>query len=488
MLEFPSQGPSGLSGKICLCGIGAAGAKVMEEVLLLAPQAASVCAMNLDARLLNASAVPCKVHLGARLTRGLGSGGDAAVGVRAACESESSILRALEGSALTVIAAGLGGGTGSGVAPEVARLAKEQGSCVVSVVILPFRFEGERRAAQADEALSRLALYSDMALRFDNDAMESLIDSDKGILEAFSVVNALMAKAVLIVPSLLNSSGGLLRAGLDDLLRVAGTGKGICSFGVGEASADAPASELLDQVRHSPLFLEKRLGEVDDVLVLVRGGSSLTLQRLEALVNGVAEILGNGVRLHIGASVAEQPEDRLSLTVLGVAPVDEEAVSPAAVFRKEPEDRTVLAPEEEPFIGEGKTVIQTVAPAAVPEPERRPEPEPSVSIPSVRRDDHELEEELTPVRLVPSVPDMPDVEETFPESAPAAQEPVAAAEPEPELKPVPDIKELEEGTPPEEGEENRAGHGLFSRVRPLILDGEDLDLPPALRKKKPELD
>lgn len=98
--------------------------------------------MNLDARLLNASAVPCKIHLGARLTRGLGSGGDASVGAQAACESESSILRALEGSALAVLVAGLGGGTGSGVAPEAARLAKEQGAYVVSVVIRPFRFEG----------------------------------------------------------------------------------------------------------------------------------------------------------------------------------------------------------------------------------------------------------------------------------------------------------------------------------------------------------
>lgn len=248
MLEISPQGPSGLPGKICLCGIGAAGTKVMEEVLLLAPQPVSVCAMNLDARLLNASAVPCKVHLGARLTRGLGSGGDASVGTQAACESESSILRALEGSALTVLVAGLGGGTGSGVAPEAARLAKEQGAYVVSVVIRPFRFEGERRAAQADEALARLVLYSDMVLRFDNDAMESLIDPDKGVLEAFSVVNALIARAVLIVPSLLNSSGTLLRVGLDDLLSVAGTGKGICTFGVGEASADASVADILDQV------------------------------------------------------------------------------------------------------------------------------------------------------------------------------------------------------------------------------------------------
>lgn len=483
MLDFSPQDPSGLPGKICLCGIGSAGTKVMEEVLLLAPRAASVCAMNLDARLLNASAVPCKVHLGARLTRGLGSGGDASVGAQAACESESSILRGLEGSALTVIAAGLGGGTGSGVAPEVARLAKEQGSYVVSVVIRPFRFEGDRRAAQADEALSRLALYSDLVLRFDNDAMESLIDPDKGVLEAFSVVNGLIARAVLIVPSLLNSSGSLLRVGLDDLIRVAGTGKGICSFGVGEASADASAADMLDQVRHSPLFLEKRLGEVDDVLVLVRGGSSLTLHRLEALVGGVAEILGNGVRLHIGASVAEQPEDRLSLTVLGVVPVEEPEVSPARapVIHQEPTAPAVLVPEEKPFTGKGKTIIQPIAhPVA-------PEPEPPVSAPFVlpvaRRDDRELEEELVPVRPVPTIP---DAEEATPEPAPAAEASGAEEEPEEKPAPVPDIKELEEGTPPEEGEEERAGHGLFARVRPLILDGEDLDLPPALRKKKPD--
>lgn len=93
--------------------------------------------------------------------------------------------------------------------------------------------------------MARLVLYSDMVLRFDNDAMESLIDPDKGVLEAFSVVNALIARAVLIVPSLLNSSGTLLRVGLDDLLSVAGTGKGICTFGVGEASADASVADIL---------------------------------------------------------------------------------------------------------------------------------------------------------------------------------------------------------------------------------------------------
>ena len=432
MLDFSTREPTARSGKTCLFGAGSAGTKVMEEVLALAPQTSSVCAMNLDARLLNASSVPCKIHLGARITRGLGSGGDASVGAQAARESESAILRALE---------------------------------------------GERRSALADEALVRLALYSDMVLRFDNDAMESLIDSDKGVLEAFSVVNALMARAVLIVPSLLDSSGSLLQVGLDDLLCVAGAGKGICSFGVGESSVNAPVEEILAQVKNSPLFLEKRLSAVDDVLVLVRGGASLTLQRLEMLVNGMAEMLGGSVRLHIGASVADGMDDRLALTVLGVVPAEKTASRPVPPLKPEtaapvePE----LVPEESLFAGAGKT-IQPSFPAAM------PEPEPERPIPSVKSNEHELEEELVPVRpVLPAPGAVPPPESTLAEEKGGTDE-----KPEEEPEPAPDIKGLEEGASPAEGEEERAGHGLFARVRPLILDGEDLDLPPALRKRKPD--
>lgn len=478
MLDFSTQEPARRPGKTCLFGAGSAGTKVMEEVLAMEPQTSAVCAMNLDARLLNASSIPCKLHLGARLTRGLGSGGDASLGAQAARESESAILRALEGCDLAVIAAGLGGGTGSGVAPEVARLAKEQGACVVSVVIRPFRFEGERRSVAADEALARLALYSDMVLRFDNDAMENLIDSEKGVLDAFSVVNALMAHAVLIVPSLLDSSSGsLLRVGLDDLLRVTGTGKGICSFGVGESPMDAPVEEVLAQVKNSPLFLEKRLREVDDVLVLVRGGRSLTLHQLEVLVNGMADMLGSSVRLHIGASVADSLEGRLNLTVLGVVPA-EKTVMPAGYAtetNKATREEPVLVPQENLFVGEGKTMRPSFPPPI-------PDPLPEPAVPSIKRNEHELEEELVPVR-----PSADPVTVPAPTPTRLPEEKIGLeGNPKDEMESSPDIKELEEGMPPAEGEEERAGHGLFAHVRPLILDGEDLDLPPALRKKKPD--
>lgn len=473
MLEFAPRDAAGSTGKVCLCGIGSAGTKVMEEVLTLSPQATSVCAMNLDARLLNASSVPCKIHLGAKLTRGLGSGGDSTLGVQAAQESEASILRALDGCALTVIAAGLGGGTGSGVAPEVARLAKECGSYVVSVVIRPFHFEGERRSGNAEEALSRLSLYSDMVLRFDNDAMESLIDSDKGVLEAFSVVNSLIARAVLIVPSLLDNSGSLLRVGLDDLSRVVGTAKGICSFGVGEGRLDASLDSMMDQVKRSPLFMEKRLQQVDDLLVLVRGGRSLTLHHLEHLISAVAELLGGNIGLHIGASVDESAGDRVELTVLGVVPSEERTVQPLPL----------AACPEPVFVREAVVLPQPPVdiPAPAPEPELVVSPKP-VFVP-VRRSEHELEDEL--MALSPSHP-VPPEEESLPEeqdrpsSLPAHEFSVS-------VEPSSDLRDLEEGTPPSEGEEGRAGMGLFARVRPLFLDGEDLDLPPALRKKKPDV-
>lgn len=494
MLDFSTNDAAALPGKICLCGVGAAGAKVMEEALALAPRDASVCVMNLDARVLNASSVPCKIHLGARLTKGLGSGGDASLGAQAARESEASILRALEGSALTVIAAGLGGGTGSGVAPEVARLAKEQGSYVVSVVIRPFRFEGERRSHAADEALARLALYSDMVLRFDNDAMEALIDSDKGVLEAFSVVNALIARAVLIVPSLLDSEGSLLRVGLDDLSHVAGTGRGICSFGVGEARGDDLVAPLLEQVKKSPLFLGDGLRGVDDVLVLVRGGHALTLQRLEALVSGVAGLLGSRATLHIGASVEETLADRVRLTVLGVVPAAEPAVqptaepivSPAAERMTPPEPIVMPEPVPAPPLVE-PAAAEVVAPVPVHMPVSGPAPEKPAPVPVVKKNEHELDEELISHRVVTSAPPP-----SRPAPAPvkeAAAEPVEKTDPgtpatEPELPPA--LKNLEEGRPPAEDEEGRADLGMFARVRPLFLGGEDLDLPPALRKKKPD--
>ena len=167
--------------------------------------------------------------------------------------------------------------------------------------------------------------------------------------------------------------------------------------------------------------------------------------------------------------------------MLGAVPVAETSVSPSVVLQREAEPQTVLVPEEKSFLGEGKTIIQPAPPAPVDEPERHPEPD--LSVPVSRRDERELEEELVPVR---PVSDIPDEGETLRESASVAQISETEAEPELESVPMPDIKELEEGLPPEEGEEERAGHGLFARVRPLILDGEDLDLPPALRKRKPD--
>ncbi|MFR1321196.1 MAG: hypothetical protein ACLSCR_13330, partial [Akkermansia sp.] len=198
---------------------------------------------------------------------------------------------------------------------------------------------------------------------------------------------------------------------------------------------NAPVEEILAQVKN-PLFLEKRLSAVDDVLVLVRGGASLTLQRLEMLVNGMAEMLGGSVRLHIGASVADGMDDRLALTVLGVVPAEKTASRPVPPLKPEtaapvePE----LVPEESLFAGAGKT-IQPSFPAAM------PEPEPERPIPSVKSNEHELEEELVPVRpVLPAPGAVPPPESTLAEEKGGTDE-----KPEEEPEPAPDIKGLEEG-------------------------------------------
>ncbi len=483
MLDFSATEQGRTVGRVCLCGVGSAGTKVMEEALTLAPQGVSVCAMNPDARALNASTIPVKVHLGPHLTRGLGTGGNERVGREAALESEAAILRAVEGASLVVIAAGLGGGTGSGVAPEVARLAKESGAYVVSVIITPFRFEGERRLAIADEALRSLSMYSDMVMRFDNDAMEGLIDADKGVMEAFSAVNVLLARAVMIVPGLLESEGGLLQVGLDDLIAVVGSGRGICSFGMTTASPDEDVSSVLERLVKSPLFLQKHLSASDEVLVLMRGNDTLTLSRMEALMRGVYDMLGGHGQLHIGVSVCKDATDEVSITVLGVVPC--ELVTPVP----EPAPEPSQTPEPELPVTPVVTEQGALAPEVEPAPVREELPAEAEENPS------ESEEASHPeTDSAPFMEDEDELEEAprpapLPDAAPVVM--VSRPEPDTMEEQTPESTDSitntsEDDSSVEDEEPVLKERGMFSAVSPNLFDGEDLDLPPALRKKKPE--
>src|SRR5216117_3943474 len=171
---------------IKVVSIGGAGLNALDRIVLDGLERADVVAINTDVQSLASSVVAHKVQLGRAVTRGLGAGGDPELGYEAAVESADEIREALADARMIFVCAGLGGGTGSGAAPYVARLAREAGALVIGFVTLPFTFEGKRRATQAREALARLNEVAHSVICFENDRMGDLVAPQAGIHHAFA--------------------------------------------------------------------------------------------------------------------------------------------------------------------------------------------------------------------------------------------------------------------------------------------------------------
>ncbi len=304
-------------------------------------------------------------------------------------------------------------------------------------------------------------MYSDMVLRFDNDSIDGLLGADAGVLDAFNAANGLMARVAMLAPSLLEFNGNLLQVGLEELWRVVGVSRGVCSFGMVEAAGAEPVADVLTRLKTSPLFLENRLPEVSEALVLAQGGASLTLKRLQEVVQGVADMLGDKVILHMGAGVSAEDGDSVRLTVLSVVPAVAAETAPPTIQPEPPvmpEPQRIAPPEPQDELTTEQS-CQAPAPVAAP------------AAPAQVQTALTLEEEPAEPAAAPE---------------PARVEATATEPGVPLLEA--EVADSEQAAPEEDAEEiaRRAERGMFADVSPILVDGEDLDLPPALRKKKPE--
>src|SRR5438034_258616 len=205
--------------------VGGVGLIALDGIVLDGLEKASVVAINTDVQSLTSSVAAHKVSLGGNITRGLGTGGDPELGYDAAVESADEIREALADARMIFVCAGLGGGTGSGAAPYVARLAREAGALVIGFVTLPFTFEGKRRNAQARDALARLSEVCHSVICFENDRMGDLVSPQAGIHQAFAMADATISQSVRSVVNLIQRPG-LIRIGFDDLLAALRTRSG----------------------------------------------------------------------------------------------------------------------------------------------------------------------------------------------------------------------------------------------------------------------
>src|SRR3954471_11970355 len=308
-------------------GVGGAGCNVLDRIVLDGLDKADLIAINTDVQALASSVAASKVQLGRTVTRGLGAGGDPEVGHNAAYESADELRHALSDARMIFICTGLGGGTGSGAAPAVAQVARENGSLVLAFATMPFAFEGKRRSAQAKEALAKLRQNCDAVICFENDCMGDMVAPKAGIHQAFSVADVTISQSVRSIISLIQRPG-LIRIGFDDLLSALRSPSGRCLFGFGESDSGNRAHDALTQALKNPLMDRGRmLADASHVLVQVSGGPGMTLTEVEILMQELGKHIHDDTQIIFGTAVDSRMGNRLSVTLISSLAGEEEEKS-----------------------------------------------------------------------------------------------------------------------------------------------------------------
>ena len=305
-----------------IVGLGGAGTNMLDRVVLDGMDGAEMLAINTDIRTLSGSVARDRIQLGRNLTKGLGSGGDPELGQQAVMEAESEVRSALKGRKIVFLCVGLGGGTGSGAAPIICRIAREEGAFVVVFATMPFGFEGRRRREQADTALNELAVLSNALVTFDNNRMGDLVLAKQGIHEAFAAADRMISESIKAVIRLVIRPG-LINVGLDDLMTALRTTRSRCLFGSGISSGKDRAQKALRNALNSPLLDQGALlKDAETVLVHLCGGEDLTLYEIELLMQSLSKYVPDKAHVLFGAAVDPSMGDHLSITMVSSLPED----------------------------------------------------------------------------------------------------------------------------------------------------------------------
>lgn len=299
--------------RIKVVGVGGGGGNAVNRMALSSLSGVEFWSINTDAQALVQSGGIQRLQIGQKLTRGLGAGGNPAVGQKAAEESSEEIATALDGADLVFIAAGMGGGTGTGAAPIVAQIAKETGALTVGVVTRPFTFEGRRRTKQAEEGIAALAASVDTLIVIPNDQLLSVISEQTPVQEAFRVADDVLRQGVqgisdiIIIPGLVNVDFADVRSVMADA--------GSALMGIGMGSGKSRAREAAMTAISSPL-LETSIDGARGVLLNVTGGSDLTLHEVTAAAEIIAEAVDTDANIIFGAVIDDRMQGEVRITVI----------------------------------------------------------------------------------------------------------------------------------------------------------------------------
>jgi cell division protein FtsZ len=298
---------------IRVVGVGGAGTNAVNRMVEAEVEGVEFLAINTDLQSLQQSTADITLHIGAELTRGLGSGSDAEVGRQAAMDDYDRVKALLKGSDMIFITAGAGGGTGTGAAPIVARIAREVGALTVAIVTKPFGFEGSRRAAQAERGVETLAEEVDTLIVVPNNRLLSVLDKATAMVEAFRVADDVLRQGVQGISDLVTLPG-LINLDFADV-RTIMSDAGNALLGIGMGVGENRAPEAAAQAVASPL-LETSMEGARSILLSITGGRDLSLWEVNEAAKAVSEAAHPDANIIFGAMVDEKLDDQVWVTVV----------------------------------------------------------------------------------------------------------------------------------------------------------------------------
>ncbi len=325
-MDFSMDDITTENARIKVIGVGGAGSNAVNRMIEDDVKGVEFIVANTDVQALKGSRAETKIQLGPKLTRGLGAGSNPDTGSKAAQESEEAISETLKGADMVFVTAGMGGGTGTGAAPIIAKIAKEQGALTVGVVTRPFSFEGPKRAKFAAEGLAQLKAQVDTLVVIANNRLLEIVDKKTPILEAFKEADNVLRQGVQGISDLITSPG-VVNLDFADVKTVM-QNQGAALMGIGSATGENAAAEATKQAISSPL-LEVSIDGAENVLLNVTGGLNLSLVAAEEASNIVSQAANKNPNIIFGTSINPDLEDEVIVTVVATGIDSKKTEAPA---------------------------------------------------------------------------------------------------------------------------------------------------------------
>ena len=299
--------------KIKVIGVGGAGGNAVNRMIEDGVQGVEFIVANTDVQALDANRAETKIQLGEKLTRGLGAGANPEIGRKSAEESEEVLAEALEGADMVFVTAGMGGGTGTGAAAIIAKIAKDQGSLTVGVITRPFTFEGPKRGRFAAEGIAQMREHVDTLVTISNNRLLEIVDKKTPMLEAFREADNVLRQGVQGISDLITNPGYVNLDFADVKTVMANQGSAL--MGIGSSTGENRTADATKKAISSPL-LEVSLNGAENVLLNITGNQDLTLFEAQDASDIVAAAASGDVNIIFGTSINEDLGDEVVVTVI----------------------------------------------------------------------------------------------------------------------------------------------------------------------------